>query len=661
MIKKLPTDMAISEGVTVDILLHNRAKWHKTCHLKLSASKLQRAKQRCNSNDRHSELTERKSRRLSGGVSNTKLSVDTCVFCLQSEGKLHNCTTLEIDKTLRDMATCLQDFELLSRIEGGDLVAIEAKYHLKCLTKYRNRYRGVKRKQETSSTCEDGVDSRVFAELVSYVENEVEDGTYIFRLTDLHKLYEQRLAILGCPKLVNKSRLKRQLIEHFSLDCQEQTDGKNILLIFNEGMQQILKDAMASRDFDQEAVSMARLSKVIRRDISDGKYFKFSGAFPQGCEEHSVPTSLKSLVSMLLYGPNIKAQTVKNSRACLTICQLVLFNFKEKLSGTKHLRHDKIREPPLPLYIGLDVHSHTRGKKLVNELCELGISVNYKRVLEIEDWFTSALCQRYQREDLVCPSQIREGVFTVGALDNIDHNPTSTTAKGSFHGTSISVLQFPTEINPGILREAITVPVEENQHLSSLPESYSIVPAVACNTNTVAVSQSVIKNTESTIAEELLKEEDWHEKSIPLLSKDSLEKNDFVAWGAYHASVQTEYAIHAGTSTLLPLFNEKAATVAMVKHGMSVIQSITAKCNPGQIPAIAVDQPLFALAKYVQWNWPDSHGEERYVVMLGGLHIEMALWRMIGDLLEESGWPEALTEANVASPGKQILFYVRPI
>ena len=40
-----------------------------------------------------------------------------------------------------------------------------------------------------------------------------------------------------------------------------------------------------------------------------------------------------------------------------------------------------------------------------------------------------------------------------------------------------------------------------------------------------------------------------------------------------------------------------------------------------------------------------------HVVMLGGLHIEMALWSTPGDVLEGSGWTSALTESEVASSG----------
>ena len=47
---------------------------------------------------------------------------------------------MSLDKELRQMATEMQDTSLISRISGGDLVAIEAKYHRSCLTAYKNRY-----------------------------------------------------------------------------------------------------------------------------------------------------------------------------------------------------------------------------------------------------------------------------------------------------------------------------------------------------------------------------------------------------------------------------------------------------------------------------------------------------------------------------------------
>ena len=107
---------------------------------------------------------------------------------------------------------------------------------------------------------------------------------------------------------------------------------------------------------------------------------------------------------------------------------------------------------------------------------------------------------------------------------------------------------------------------------------------------------------------------------------------------------------------LLPLFDEKAATPVMVKHSMDVQRKVTEYLNPGQVPVTACDKPLFAIAKSVQWNWPASHGEDVRVVMLGGLHIEMALWSICRDLLEASGWTAAFAEAGVATTGRSDSF-----
>lgn len=81
---------------------------------------------------------------------------------------------------------------------------------------------------------------------------------------------------------------------------------------------------------------------------------------------------------------------------------------------------------------------------------------------------------------------------------------------------------------------------------------------------------------------------------------------------------------------------------------MKVIKSAVQHINPSQIPVIAVDQPLFALATQIQWKLGEIYNEDQYVIMLGGLHIEMAAFKMLGKWLNCSGWAEALCNANVA-------------
>ena len=45
--------------------------------------------------------------------------------------------------------------------------------------------------------------------------------------------------------------------------------------------------------------------------------------------------------------------------------------------------------------------------------------------------------------------KLKSGLFTTAAVDNIDYNPTLATAKESFHGTGISLIQHPSHIPEG--------------------------------------------------------------------------------------------------------------------------------------------------------------------------------------------------------------------
>ena len=90
----------------------------------------------------------------------------------------------------------------------------------------------------------------------------------------------------------------------------------------------------------------------------------------------------------------------------------------------------------------------------------------------------------------------------------------------------------------------------------------------------------------------------------------------------------------------------------MIKHGIDIVQNVTSFLNPGQIPVMACDCPIFAKTKYIQWTWPATHGEYRFVVMFVGLHLEMGMWTMLGDYLACSGWTAAFTEAGIVTAGK---------
>ena len=95
-----------------------------------------------------------------------------------------------------------------------------------------------------------------------------------------------------------------------------------------------------------------------------------------------------------------------------------------------------------------------------------------------------SVSMHFEKQGIVCPPNLRKGLFTVGALENLDHNPSSTTSQDSFHGTAISVFQFPSVSNSGIGNGHIFFdPLSTGKCL--LPDNYAHVPVVDCNVRTV--------------------------------------------------------------------------------------------------------------------------------------------------------------------------------
>ncbi|KAJ8027189.1 hypothetical protein HOLleu_32258 [Holothuria leucospilota] len=76
-----------------------------------------------------------------------------------------------------------------------------------------------------------------------------------------------------------------------------------------------------------------------------------------------------------------------------------------------------------------------------------------------------------------------------------------------------------------------------------------------------------------------------------------------ISWAAYHASqqgVRPPEDLNVAHTSLLPLFHDKAHSVAMIRHLMDIVKTAVGVLNPGQIPALTCDQPLYTLAKQIQ-------------------------------------------------------------
>ena len=543
---KLPIQLKrLDEGNGIEAaMVANNAQYHQSCKLKYNATKLLRARKRvfttdtyCTDNDVYTTCKRKRSRSLSTEPNAQEV---TCFFCGQSSGAigLHEAATLQIDKRVRACAVVLGDTELLAKLSPADMVALEAKYHTKCLVALYNRTRKAKAQGLKSTDQKEIISGIVFAELVMYIEEVSLDGDTapVFKLADLAQLYNSRVEQLGLKSdvRVHTTRLKQRLLSQFP-DMRAQKKGRDVLMVFEEDIGNALAKA-CELDNDNDAVHLAHAAQIVRRNIF-GEAKSFTG-FPSGCQKSSVPSLLLALVNMILEGPSIKDQSEADTTpAALSIAQLLKFNSVKhrRAHGNVSVRHTIAQETPVPTYIGLMLHAQTRKRELVDRFSHLGLSISHDRILRLTAQMGSSVCEQFNRDQVVCSPKLRGNIFTTAAVDNIDHNPSSTTAKESFHGTGISLFQHPTFEGEGVDHTIIaggSESVGRSKSVDFLPHFYTNVPPVTSNVKMSSVPATAIKSlSRSTSTQHAEKEYHWldHARIVIESETENLENTSWAA------------------------------------------------------------------------------------------------------------------------------------
>ena len=152
---------------------------------------------------------------------------------------------------------------------------------------------------------------------------------------------------------------------------------------------------------------IAKTASIIRRDLLNMDKSTFHGTFETNCQETSLPQSLRSLIEMIMDEASIRMQAsnIAENQAALTVSRLIRFNsVVRRRKDSQGTYHSKDRETPFPAYLGLLMHAETRKGGLIDKLWDLGLSISYKRVLEISSEMGNRAGARFETEKAVCPS-----------------------------------------------------------------------------------------------------------------------------------------------------------------------------------------------------------------------------------------------------------------
>ena len=104
--------------------------------------------------------------------------------------------------------------------------------------------------------------------------------------------------------------------------------------------------------------------------------------------------------------------------------------------------HSKMREPPLPIYLAMLIHSsETRNLSLIKKASSLGLCISKDRLESLSVSMGNTAIEYYEKNGVLAPVSLRKGLFCTAAVDNIDVSPKSSTATTSVRGTAASIHQ----------------------------------------------------------------------------------------------------------------------------------------------------------------------------------------------------------------------------
>ena len=622
-----PKRLDDGDGI-VTTLKNNNACYHISCKLLFSRQKLQRAQDKSVSKKRKSDLvceaTREKRKRY-------EKSDPTCFICEAKDGiqKLHNVETFNFCEKLRSFASELNETKLLKVVSCEDPIAQELKYHKKCYNTLSNRVRALRSMQEKeiNETSENHAYPRAFAEVVTYIyEQKLMNSSNepsVFKLSELASLYSQRLVQLGILiPIVNKTRFKDKLLNYVP-ELSDFLNGREVMLSFDKDVGPFISKACLYSD----ALLIEKTASLLRHEMLQCKS-NFNGHFQKDYVDKCVPPQLMQFFDSSLTGVKLGREGKKVSDEFIALAHLFQFNcHKSYKADVSFHRHSAQRETAFPVYLGLSVYSKYRKESLVNLLFENGLRISYDRVLEISNAVGESVVKTFQKNGTVCPLNVKKGIFTTSAIDNIDHNPTAATAKSSFHGTSISLFQH--SPSQGISQGNMTMETEKVKKISPLPDDYTNVKPAFFTEQPLPLLHTfpdLPSNIETLLQNQFI----WLNKVI-FTQDESVQ----ITWSSHFSMFSRDKSFEVGISSLMPLLRDQAHDVATIKHSLEKIKTAVSFLNPTQSPVVTVDQPLFALAKQIQWTWPRDF--EHFVIILGGLHIEITILKMIGRILSNSG------------------------
>ena len=372
--------------------------------------------------------------------------------------------------------------------------------------------------------------------------------------------------------------------------------------------------------------------KDTRRDIL-AYSSTFTGEFGKEMLDNTSPESLRTVVSSLIDGDPASRSLEKSA-----ICDIIVYNCRNaprKRLKTMRRSQRTSRETPHFQYVSFKIYKTIPSRGLVDFLHEQGMCMGYQRMRRVLERLTYQSLMYFKANKAMVPLELKDGLFLVGAVDNIDKQARNTSGS-PFHGTTMCLFQQELPGSPGVTRvkpPLLNVPTNFKFELDEIfkldremkmpkPTEYFY------HANTVNIDNLLDVDDDLKMAH--TEEREWlqhvHEQltTLPLPDKP-INTSCFVFHANKNPVTTPPKTIVAG----LPVQFESPASLEMQRHCIDIVTAVRKVVNPAQTVTVDVkDQPLYALSKILQLT-DQRYGLGFYFVMMGPLHVEQVILKLL--------------------------------
>lgn len=277
--------------------------------------------------------------------------------------------------------------------------------------------------------------------------------------------------------------------------------------------------------------------------------------------------------------------------------------------------------------------------------------------MDVRKDFARAVSKQWAEDGVVVPTNTKRRVFVTGAVDNLDES-----GRYEFHGTAMTLTSHLSHDNMGEDPPPLKLDLPEDAPIR-LPDNYAIVPYIDEYAGDIILQPTPHGQGRPVFGDHLgagVPEEAWlqHVYQVVAGSAGELPETPITYSGFFSHNQQNADIKPPSTVGVFPIFYEKAATMAMQKHAMLMTKEAVEFVNPGQVPVIVSDCPLYALQKKCQWKYKDEVGETKMVCFMGFLHVEMVSQECGGNLLAGSGWDRMFSKRKSSLLESLVPFWV---